>query len=456
MGALFTVVGLRGDDLAPSRKQTNGSKVRKTGVVPRRRQGAKWLPMNSSKEQRALILAASKRQSLISTFKSWIGSLALAVGLVATDAWARKVALLDVSQGQQPTDTHGRIGGLAVDLTATPAGAANPATSAAAKRPDSDPARLKRIRSAKMPLITQPVLFNTPQADAILAALEVFPPDNPWNVLVTDWPVHPDSKAMVTSVGRDKPLRCNPDMSFVLVPPDQKRVEVRIVGYPGESDSGPFPVPDNTPIEGWPVSYQRDRTRRDLSLEDVQRNNLNEDADRHALVVDPVNRMLYEFYQMKKTTAGWQAAQSSLFDLKSNALRPAGWTSSDAAGLPVFPAVVRYDELKRGTVEHALRVTVRKTRRAFVAPATHYASPHTDPSLPRMGERFRLRQDFDVSGFSPDVRIILTALKRYGTFVADNGIEWAISITPDERIPALHEELRRVKGADLEVVIPPP
>ena len=114
--------------------------------------------------------------------------------------------------------------------------------------------------------------------------------------------------------------------------------------------------------------------------------------------------MLYEFYQAKKTDAGWQAAQASIFDLKTNKLRPDGWTSTDAAGLPIFPAVVRYDELQRGMVEHAMRVTVVKTRRAYVAPATHFASRQPDENLPRMGERFRLRQDFDISGFSPQVR----------------------------------------------------
>ena len=128
----------------------------------------------------------------------------------------------------------------------------------------------------------------------------------------------------------------------------------------------------------------------------------------------------------------------------------------DAAGLPIFPAVVRYDELKRGAIEHALRVTVVKTRRAYVYPATHYASPHTDENLPRMGERIRLRQDFDVSGFSPEVQTILKALKKYGMFVADNGIDWAISVAPDPRIHSLHEELRKVKGSDFEVVQPPP
>src|SRR5262249_44815592 len=149
------------------------------------------------------------------------------------------------------------------------------------------------------------------------------------------------------------------------------------------------------------------------------------------------------------------ASQASIFDLKSNKLRPAGWTSADAAGLPIFPAVVRYDELKRGQISHALRVTVVKTCRAYVAPATHYASRLTNKDLPRMGERFRLRQDFDTSNFSPEVRTILAALKRHGMLVADNGIDWAISVAPDERIPVLHEELRRIKGADFEVVSAP-
>jgi len=165
--------------------------------------------------------------------------------------------------------------------------------------------------------------------------------------------------------------------------------------------------------------------------------------------------MLYEFYQARKTDTGWQAAQASVFDLKSNRLRPDGWTSSDAAGLPIFPAVVRYDELRRGIVEHAMRVTVRRTRRAYVAPATHFASRLTDPNLPRMGERMRLKRDFDVSGFSPEVQAILKGLKKYGMFVADNGIDWAISVAPDERIPVLHEQLRRIKGSAFEVVQAP-
>jgi hypothetical protein len=318
-----------------------------------------------------------------------------------------------------------------------------------------DPARIERIRKAKMPKIDRPISFDTPEADAILAALEVFPEDNPWNLVVSDWPLHPKSKEIVASVGNDKPLRYNPDMGFVLVPPNQKKIDVKLVSYPEESDKGPYPLPDNVPIEGWPVDYQRNSKLKNVTLDDVQRDKLNENGDRHGIVVDPTNRMLYEFYQLKKTNAGWQAACEATFDLKSNKLRPDGWTSSDAAGLPIFPSVIRHDELKRGSVDHAMRVSVRRTRRAYVYPATHFASRLTDENLPHMGERFRLRKDFDTSKFSPEVKTILEGLKKYGMLVADNGIEWAISCAPDPRIPDLHAELRKVRGSDFEVIVPP-
>lgn len=316
-----------------------------------------------------------------------------------------------------------------------------------------DPARLERIRAAVMPKIDAPIPFHTKEADAICSALEVFPPDNPWNLVVENWPLHPNSKNIIASIGAKKPFRYNPDMGFVLVPSDQKKVEVKVVGYPDESDKGPFPVPDIVPIEGWPALYT---AKKKLTLEDVQRDKLKEGGDRHAIVVDPAKRVLYEFYTLRKTDAGWEAAQASVFDLKSNKLRPDGWTSADAAGLPIFPAVVRYDEIERGIVEHAMRVTVVRTRRAYVHPATHFASKLKDENLPRMGERIRLRQDFDVKGFSAPVQAILKGLKKYGMFVADNGIDWAISVAPDPRIPVLHEELRKIKGSDFEVVTPPP
>jgi hypothetical protein len=308
---------------------------------------------------------------------------------------------------------------------------------------DEGPARHSSGRPLpKMPAVTRPVIFNTPEADKILEALQVFPPDNPWNEDVSKLPLLPNSKQIIAGIGADKPLAFNWDMCFVLVPPTQKRVPVKLVGYPAESDKGPFPVPDNAPIEGWPLTGG--------SLANIQRNGK---GDRHMLVVDPTRRMLYEFYIARRTPAGWQAAQSSIFDLKSNKLRPAGWTSADAAGLPIFPAVVRYDEVERGMVEHAMRFTVRRTRRAYVYPATHYASRLTDPNLPRMGERFRLRQDFDISGFSKHTQAVLKGLKKYGMFVADNGGDWRLSVAPDKRIKGLHE-LRKVKGKDFEVVRP--
>ena len=244
---------------------------------------------------------------------------------------------------------------------------------------------------------------------------------------------------------REQEAPLQPDMGYVLVPPDQKKVDVKLGSASAESDKGPYPVPDNTPIEGYPINYKG------LTLDEVQRKDEG-DIDRHALVVDPTNRMLYEFYQMRKTDRGWIASGAAIFDLKSNKLRPDGWTSADAAGLPIFPATVRYDEIKRGMVEHAMRMGVGKTRRAYVYPATHYASRDTDQNLPRMGERLRLKKNFDISGFSPAAQAILKGLKKYGMFVADNGLDWTISVAPDSRIPLLHEEFSRIKGSAFEVV----
>jgi len=304
----------------------------------------------------------------------------------------------------------------------------------------------------KMPEIKKPVMFDTPEADKILEALQVYPHDNPWNEDVSKWPLHANSRNIIDSIGATRPFRYNPDMAFILVPPDQKKIDLKIVEYPGESDKGPFPIPETAPVEGWPAHFKRDDKLKKLTLDDVQRDKLKAGGDRHVLIVDPTNRMLYEFFSTYKTDDGWKAACAATFDLKSNKLRPDGWTSADAAGLPIFPAVVRYDELQRGMVEHAMRVTVKKTRKAYVAPATHYASRLTDENLPRMGERIRLKQDFDISKFSREAQAILKGLKKYGMFVADNGIDWAISVAPDERIPVLHDELRKIPGSAFEVV----
>jgi hypothetical protein len=302
-----------------------------------------------------------------------------------------------------------------------------------------------------LPKITKPVVFDTPEADAILAALQVFPPDNSWNRDISALPLHPDSAKMIASIGPDKPLQYNLDMGFVIVPPDQQRVDVKVLDYASESDPGPFPIPDNAPIENWPLTRNENLKalpRPGQTLEQFQRE---AEGDRHVLVVDPVSGKLYEFYGTKRTDDGWQALQASTWDLRTGALRPERWTSADAAGLPIFPAVVRYDECARGMVDHAMRFTVRKTRRAFILPATHWASQSHDPAHPRMGERFRLRKDFDVAGFPPHVQAILKGLKKHGMFMADNGSDWWMSIAPDRRLEGL-ETLHRVKGSDFEVV----
>ena len=311
---------------------------------------------------------------------------------------------------------------------------------------------IANLLAADVPAVTEPTPFNTESADTIVSQMQIFPKDSPWHEDISSWQVTKDSDAIVSSIGKQKPLRYNTDMGYVLVPPNQKRVALTELEYKDESDPGPYPIPDNVPIEGWPVYYERDLAEKKQTLADVQRDKLNLGGDRHAIVVDPAAGKLYEFFSLKRTDRGWTAAQASIFDLSSNKLRPDGWTSADAAGLPIFPAVIRYDELKRGEIDHALRVTVRRTRKAYVYPATHYASRLTDANLPRMGERLRLKADYDISRFSPEVQTILKALKKHGMFVADNGLEWAVSCAADPRIPVLHEELRKVKGEAFEVV----
>jgi hypothetical protein len=309
------------------------------------------------------------------------------------------------------------------------------------------------IAVAQQAAITKPVMFDTPEADRLLSAMRILPADNPWHEDVRARPRHPQSDAIVRSIGADQPLGYNLDMNFVIVPPDQPRVPVTVTEYPNESDPGPFPIPPDAPIENWPLAHNEDTKALPspgVTLAQFQRVGT---GDRHLILVDPVHGRLHEFWQARLTDAGWQASQASTFDLTSNTLRTDGWTSSDAAGLPIFPAVVRYDEVARGHVDHALRVTVKRTRRAYVYPARHFASRLDDPSLPRMGERLRLRQDFDLSGFPPHARAILDALKRHGMLVADNGANWLISIAPDRRIQGL-DTLSRVKGSDFEVIVP--
>lgn len=295
-------------------------------------------------------------------------------------------------------------------------------------------------RVPRLPKVTKPVLFNTPEADAILGALQVFPKNNAWNEDISKRPVHPDSDRLIASVGKDKTLRVNFDMGFVIVPPTQPRIEVKL-GSAGESDKGPYPVPENAPIEGWPMDGK--------TLDAAQQGG---GADRHMIVVDAVGGMLYEFYQAFHRSSGWEASGEATWDLKTNKMRPRGWTSADAAGLPIFPSLPRFEECEQGKVDHALRVTVRTTRRSFLYPASHQAGSTDALTAPAMGTRFRLKAGVDLGGFPKHAQAIALAMKKHGMLVADNGSDWDISVPPDSRLKGL-EWLRKLKGSDFEVVV---
>ena len=291
--------------------------------------------------------------------------------------------------------------------------------------------------------------------DTALAAGEpscaVFPPDNPWNTDISAYPVHPNSDAFVNSVGRSDHL--HPDFGtvwegapigipYVIVPGSQPKVPVSF-DYADESDPGPYPVPPDAPIEGGPGS----------------------DGDRHVLVIDNDNCMLYEMFYAHPVNGGqsWTAGSGAVFNLNSNALRPDTWTSADAAGLPIFAGLVRYEEVvEQGVIDHALRFTVSTTQRAFIHPATHYASNNTDPNVPPMGLRFRMKASYSCGGFSGEVQVICAALKRYGMFVADNGSDWYITGAPDPRWSDDRlGDLKTIPGDAFEVVTtegyaPPP
>jgi len=272
--------------------------------------------------------------------------------------------------------------------------------------------------------------------NASLGGRRPFPDDNPWNTDISHEPVDPNSPVLVASIGLDKPLHFDPSIPYVVVPGHQPRVPVEFT-VPEESDPGPYPIPPDAPIEGGP----------------------NATGDRHVLVLDRDNWKLYEIFaadpQRGAGGTTWRASSGAIFDLATNALRPAGWTSADAAGLPIFPGLLRYDEVfAQKEIRHALRFTCAKTRRAYVPPARHFASRSTDPNLPPMGLRVRLKANYDVTQFSPAAQVVLVALQKYGMILADNGGDWFVTGTADPRWDEreLAGELRRVRGRDFEVV----
>ena len=270
----------------------------------------------------------------------------------------------------------------------------------------------------------------------------VFPASSVWNQRVDRLPVAADSATLVRSIGLDAPVHADfgsglydgqrIGIPFVVVSAKRTPKSRPRFDYADESDRGPYPIPRDVPIEGDPRPG---------------------DGDRHAIVVDRDTCTLYELYALRRSGSGWAAGSGAIWSLRSNVLRPAGWTSGDAAGLPILPGLARYDEVATGAIDHALRFTAPETRRAYVYPARHFASDSTDAALPPMGLRVRLKSSFDTSGFPPQARVVLEALKRYGMILADNGSPWFLSGAPDPRWSNddLHS-LGRLTGADFEVV----
>jgi hypothetical protein len=266
----------------------------------------------------------------------------------------------------------------------------------------------------------------------------VFPSDNPINEEVATLPESPNSQAYVESIGLEAHL--HPDFGnnpgygipYEVVGAGQPKVPVKFTAYKSESDPGPYPIPTDAAIEG---GGKRGK------------------GDKHVLVVQEGSCTLYELYKASRRGEGWKALSGAVFNLRSNALRPEGWTSADAAGLPIFPLLARYQDVSEGAIEHALRVTVPRSERGYIHPATHFASTSSDPSLPPMGLRLRLKASFPVSGYSGQALVILQALKRYGLIVADNGSPWYITGAPspgwDE---ASLNTLKQVPGSAFEAV----
>ncbi|HEY7704048.1 MAG TPA: hypothetical protein VID03_04375 [Acidimicrobiia bacterium] len=273
----------------------------------------------------------------------------------------------------------------------------------------------------------------------------ILPADNIWNRRVDNLPVHARSAQYVARIGTGDQVHADfgsgiwppgtggpIGIPFVEVGVGQPKVSITFTSYGSESDPGPYPFPASAPIEGGPGST----------------------GDRHSLVFDRDACKLYELYRAFPQSNGtWRAASGAVYDLRSNQLRPDTWTSADAAGLPIYPGLVRYEEVAAGVIRHAIRFTAPDTQSAHVWPARHDASDITDERYPPMGQRFRLKAGFDISGFSPQARVILQAMKTYGVILADNGSPWYISGAPDPRWDndVLHE-LDVVHGSDFEAV----
>ncbi len=266
----------------------------------------------------------------------------------------------------------------------------------------------------------------------------VLPAEDPLNQEIADAPPNPNSANYVASIGLTAHLHpdfgTNPSygIPYTVVGEGQPKVPIKLTKFRSESDPGPYPIPANAPIEG---------------------GGKNGHGDKHVLVMQEGSCMLYEMYKAKRKGEGWTAAAGAVFNLRSDALRPEGFTSADAAGLPIFPLLARYPDVASGQIDHALRVTVPQTQRGYIHPATHFASASSDPSLPPMGLRLRLKASYSLAGFHGESLVILEALKRYGLIVADNGSPWFITGAPDPRWNDEDlEQLKQVPGSEFEAV----
>ena len=277
-----------------------------------------------------------------------------------------------------------------------------------------------------------------------LAGCPVFPASSVWNRPVNKLPVAADSATLIKSIGLDASVHADfgsglydgseIGIPYVVVHGNATPKSKVTFDYADESDKGPYPIPANVPIEGAPQHAN--------------------EGDRHALIVDEDSCTLYELYALRKTASGWASGSGAIFNLRSNRLRPAGWTSADAAGLPIFPGLARWNQdAATGVIRHALRFTASETRKAYVYPARHYASDSTDPSLPPMGLRVRLKASVDISKLPPQARIVAQAMKTYGMILADNGSSWFVTGAPSPHWSnaELHA-LGVLKGSDFEVV----
>ena len=313
-----------------------------------------------------------------------------------------------------------------------------------------------------LPVVNAPILFNTPEADAVVSAMQIMPVTSPWNENISKRPRLANSAAMINKIIADlgssrRTLRAFFEMNYVLVPDSQPTQPINFFNYPDESDLdggtspvGLYPIPDNLPVESWPIETGA------LTLSQWQQDVNNDGGDRHGIMVAPGAGFIWETWLTRLTGAGWEASNGARFSLTSNALRPAGWTSADAAGLPMFPALVRYDECERGAVEHAVRLVVKRTRVGYIYPANHNASAGNlkDPNTPAMGQRLRLKASFAVpAAWTREEKAVAYALKKYGAIVADNGNFFSFSVCPDDRFPnGCFNHLSTVDISNFEVI----